>query len=157
MHTGGIALLDGPAPPYPEVLQHVRSRLHLVPRYRQRLAVPPLGLGEARWIDDPAFNLPYHVRHTGLPAPGDDAKLHALAARVFSQQLDRSKPLWELWIVDHVAGGGWAVVWKAGLELVEGEGDVDLLATLFDPTEEPRAIQAPAWEPRPAPTPAQLA
>ncbi len=157
MHTGGIALLDGPAPPYPEVLDHVRSRLHLVPRYRRRLATPPLGLGEPRWVDDPAFNLSYHVRHTGLPAPGDSAKLHALAARVFSQGLDRSKPLWELWIVEHVAGGGWALVWKAGLELVESAADVDLLTTLFDPSEEPRPVDAPPWVPRPAPTPAQLA
>ncbi|HEX8122178.1 MAG TPA: wax ester/triacylglycerol synthase family O-acyltransferase [Solirubrobacteraceae bacterium] len=157
MHTGGIALLEGPAPPYPEVLEHVRSRLHLVPRYRRRLAVPPLGLGEPRWVDEPAFNLAYHVRHTGLPAPGDGAKLNALAARVFSQQLDRSKPLWELWIVEHLEGGGWALVSKAGLELVEGDGDVDLMATLFDTDPETRPAAAPHWEPGPAPTPAQLA
>jgi diacylglycerol O-acyltransferase / wax synthase len=157
VHTGGIALLEGPAPPYPEVLEHVRSRLHRVPRYRQRLAVPPLGLGEPRWVDEPAFNLAYHVRHTGLPAPGDGAKLHALAARVFSQQLDRSKPLWELWIVEHLEGSGWALVSKAGLELVEGDGAVDLMATLFDTAPETRPAAAPHWEPGPAPTPAQLA
>ena len=157
MHTGGIALLEGPAPPYPEILEHVRARLHLVPRYRRRLVVPPLGLGDPQWVDDPAFNLSYHVRHTGLPAPGDGAKLHALAARVFSQQLDRSKPLWELWIVEHVAGGGWALISKAGLELVEDPQDADLMATLFETSPEVRPLAAPHWEPGPAPTQAQLA
>ncbi len=157
MHTGGIALLEGPAPPYAEVLEHVRSRLHRVPRYRRRLAVPPLGLGEPRWVDDPSFNLAYHVRHTGLPAPGDAAKLHALAARVFSQQLDRSKPLWELWIVEHLEGGGWALVSKAGLELTEDAADVDLLATLFDTARDAPRATGDHWEPGPAPTPAQLA
>jgi diacylglycerol O-acyltransferase / wax synthase len=157
VHTGGIALLQGPAPPYPEILEHVRARLHLVPRYRRRLVAPPLGIGDPQWVDDPAFNLSYHVRHTGLPAPGDDAKLHALAARVLSQRLDRSKPLWELWIVEHVAGGGWALVSKTGLELVEDPQDADLMATLFDPSPEVRRIDPPHWEPGPAPTPAQLA
>ena len=158
MHTGGIALLEGPAPPYVEVLEHVRARLHAVPRYRRRLAAAPLGLGDAQWVDDPAFNLTYHVRHTGLPAPGDGTKLHTMAARVFSQQLDRSKPLWELWIVEHLAGGGWALVSKAGLELVEDATDADLMATLFDPTPEVAPVPAvEAWEPRPPPTSAQLA
>jgi WS/DGAT/MGAT family acyltransferase len=157
VHTGAIALLEGPAPPYAEVLEHVRSRLHRVPRYRRRLAVPPFGLGEPRWVDDPAFNLAYHVRHTGLPAPGDARKLHALAARVFSQRLDRSKPLWELWIVEHLEGGGWALVSKAGLELTEDAADVDLMATLFDTTPDVRPAGGDAWEPGPAPTPAQLA
>jgi WS/DGAT/MGAT family acyltransferase len=157
VHTGGIALLEGPAPPFPEILEHVRARLHLVPRYRRRLVAPPLGLGDAQWVDDPAFNLSYHVRHTGLPAPGDGAKLHALAARVFSQQLDRSKPLWELWIVEHVAGGGWALISKTGLELVEDPQDADLMATLFDTSPDVRPRPAPYWEPGPAPTAAQLA
>jgi diacylglycerol O-acyltransferase / wax synthase len=157
VHTGGIALLEGPAPPFAEILEHVRARLHRVPRYRRRLVVPPLGLGEPQWVDDPAFNLSYHVRHTGLPAPGDGAKLHALAARVFSQQLDRSKPLWELWIVEHVEGGGWALISKTGLELVDDPQDADLMATLFDTSPEVARAPAPHWEPGPAPTPAQLA
>jgi WS/DGAT/MGAT family acyltransferase len=157
VHTGGIALLEGPAPPYADVLEHVRSRLHRVPRYRRRLAVPPFGLGDPRWVDDPAFNLAYHVRHTGLPAPGDAAKLHALAARVFSQALDRSKPLWELWIVEHLEGGGWALVSKAGLELTEDAADVDLLATLFDTAPDAPPAAGDHWEPGPAPSPAQLA
>ncbi|HEV2786875.1 MAG TPA: wax ester/triacylglycerol synthase domain-containing protein, partial [Solirubrobacteraceae bacterium] len=156
-HIGGIALLEGPAPPYREVLEHVRSRLHLVPRYRHRVAIPPLGLGRPRWADDPAFNLEYHVRHTGLPAPGDDAKLHTLAARVFSQRLDRTKPLWELWIVEHLEGGGWALISKAHQALVGGAAGIDLMTTLFDLSPEVRDVGADAWQPRPAPSPAQLA
>ena len=74
MHIGALALFDGPAPPYDDLLEHVRSRLHLVPRYRQKLAAPPGGLGRQRWIDDPRFNLDYHVRHTALPRPGDDER-----------------------------------------------------------------------------------
>jgi diacylglycerol O-acyltransferase len=157
VHTGGIALLEGPPPPYPDVLEHVRSRLQLVPRYRRRLAAPPLGLGHPLWVDDPAFNLAYHVRHTGLPAPGDAAKLNALAARLFAQRVDRSKPLWELWIVEHLEGGGWALLSKTGLELVEDATDADLMATLFDTSPQGRETPPDAWEPRPAPTAAQLA
>ena len=157
MHTGGIALLEGPPPPYSEVLERVRARLHRVPRYRRRLAAPPLGLGATRWVDDPSFNLRYHVRHSGLPAPGDGAKLNALAARIFSQQLDRSKPLWELWIVEHLEGGGWALLSKAGLELLDDSRETHLTGTLFDT--EPDVTDPPPrpWEPGPAPTAAQLA
>jgi diacylglycerol O-acyltransferase len=157
VHTGGIALLEGPPPPYEEVLERIRARLHRVPRYRRRLATPPLGFGDPRWVDDPAFNLRYHVRHTGLPAPGDAAKLNALAARVFSQQLDRSKPLWELWIVEHLEGGGWALVSKTGLELVADAADADLMATVFDTSPDVKDPPPQHWEPGPAPTPAQLA
>jgi diacylglycerol O-acyltransferase len=157
MHVGDVALLEGPPPPYLEMLEHVRSRLRLVPRYRQHLAEPPLGLGAPRWTDDASFNLSYHVRHTGLPKPGDDAKLHALVARVFSQRLDRTKPLWELWIVEHLAGGGWALVSKTHHALVDGVAGVDLMTTLFDETPEVRPSDPDAWVPRPEPTAAQLA
>ena len=100
MHIGGLALFEGEAPGLEEFLAHISSRLHLVPRYRQKLAVPPLETGRPLWVDDPTFNLAYHVRHTALPEPGDESALLAMAARVFSQRLDRSKPLWELWLVE---------------------------------------------------------
>ena len=157
MHIGGVALLDGPAPPYPDLLEHIRSRLHLVPRYRQRLAVPPFGLGRQRWVDDPAFNLEYHVRHTGLPAPGDRDRLKALTARVFAQQLDRTKPLWELWLVDRLSDGGWALISKSHHALVDGVSGVDLMTMLFDLDVTPRDAGRDGWQPRPAPTSAQLA
>ena len=77
-----------------------------MPRYRQKLVVPPLETGRPLWVDDPSFNLEYHVRHTALPHPGSEEQLLLLAARIFSQQLDRSKPLWELWIVEGLEDGG---------------------------------------------------
>ena len=156
MHIGGVAVLEGPPPPYRDVLEHIRSRLHLVPRYRQKLAAPPLGLGRWRWIDDPTFNLEYHVRHTGLPKPGDDDLLRTLAARIFSQQLDRTKPLWELWLVENFDDGRWALVSKSHHALVDGISGVDLMTTLFDVTEEPRDAGSERWEPRPSPSSAQL-
>ena len=99
MHVGALALFEGPAPLFTEVLDALRGRLHLVPRYRQKLSVPPAATGRPLWIDDPSFNIEYHVRHTALPRPGSEDQLLRLAGRIFSQQLDRSKPLWEMWMV----------------------------------------------------------
>ena len=145
MHIGGVALLDGPPPPYVDLREHIRSRLHLVPRYRQKLAAPPLGLGRWRWIDDPTFNLEYHVRHTALPRPGDEAKLHALTARIFSQRLDRTKPLWELWLVEGLADERWALISKTHHALVDGVSGVDLMTMLFDLGTKPRDAGSDAW------------
>src|SRR6266480_3842427 len=105
MHVGGITVFEGPAPAYEDFLDHIRSRLHLVPRYRQKLAFPPIEMGMPLWIDDPSFNLEYHIRHTGLPDPGSEEQLLLLTARIFSQRLDRSKPLWEVWLVEGIEGG----------------------------------------------------
>ena len=85
-----------------------RSRLHLVPRFRQKLRFVPFGQGRPVWVDDPHLNLDYHVRQTALPAPGSEEQLRNLAARIFSQQLDRSKPLWELWLVEGLDGDRFA-------------------------------------------------
>ena len=100
MHIGALALFAGEPPDLDEFLAHIESRLHLVPRYRQKLATPPLETGRPLWVDDPTFNLAYHVRHTALPPPGDEDALLNLCARVFAQRLDRSKPLWEMWLVE---------------------------------------------------------
>src|SRR6266536_2940369 len=94
MHVGAILIFEGPPPAIGDFLDQIRSRLHLVPRYRQKLAVPPIEMGRPLWVDDANFNLEYHVRHTALPAPGSEEQLLRLAARIHSQQLDRSKPLW---------------------------------------------------------------
>src|SRR4051794_15449299 len=157
MHIGGLVLLDGPPPALEDFLAHVRSRLHLVPRYRQKLAFPPLEAGLPLWIDDPTFNLDYHVRHTALPAPGDEASLLRLAARIFSQRLDRSKPLWELWLVEGLEGGGFALISKSHHALVDGVSGVDLGTILFDLTPEGTpASQTEPWVPRPEPSRAEL-
>ena len=93
MHVGSVLLFEGPPPSYEEVLEGIESRLHLVPRYRQKLAFPRLQAGRPVWVDDPTFNLEYHVRHTALPQPGELDQLRLLAGRIYSQRLDRSKPL----------------------------------------------------------------
>src|SRR5205814_8074187 len=97
---GGLTICEGPPPAIQDFLVHIRGRLHLVPRYRQKLAVPPLETGRPLWADDPNFNLEYHVRHTALPEPGTEEQLLRLAARIFSQRLDRAKPLWETWMIE---------------------------------------------------------
>ena len=112
MHVGALVTLEGPPPDMEDFLDSLRGRLHLVPRYRQKLAFPPAGTGRPLWVDDTDFNLEYHVRHTALPRPGSDEQLRNLVARIFSQQLDRSKPLWELWLVEGIEDGSWAMITK---------------------------------------------
>jgi diacylglycerol O-acyltransferase len=158
MHIGAIAQFAGPAPPYDDVLEHIRSRLHLVPRYRQKLAVPPGGIGRQRWVDDPRFNLEYHIRHTALPRPGDDERLLRLAGRIFSQRLDRTKPLWELWMVEGLEDEKWALISKTHHALVDGVSGVDLTTMLFDlEPDAPRLESDEVWVPHPEPSSAELA
>ena len=102
MHVGSVLVFDGDPPAYEELLGLIEQRLHQVPRYRQKLAFPPLAQARPVWVDDPHFNVGYHVRHTALPEPAGEHELRRLAGRVFAQQLDRSKPLWEIWLVDRV-------------------------------------------------------
>jgi WS/DGAT/MGAT family acyltransferase len=158
MHIGGIVVCEGPAPGHDEMLDHIRTRLHLVPRYRQRLAQPPLETGRPLWVDDPTFNLEYHVRQTALPAPGAEDQLMRLVARIMSQQLDRSKPLWEMWIVEGLDDGGFAVISKTHHAMVDGISGVDLATVMFDlspvPAEPPHPDEP--WQPHAEPSGAEL-
>ncbi|HEY8303714.1 MAG TPA: wax ester/triacylglycerol synthase family O-acyltransferase [Solirubrobacteraceae bacterium] len=158
MHVASVMVFEGKAPRYDEFVDHILSRLHLVPRYRQRLAFVPFGQGRPVWADDPHFNPRYHIRHTGLPRPEDETELKQLAGRVFSQRLDRSKPLWEMWLVAHMAGGRFAVIAKTHHALVDGISGVDITTVLFDASPEPlQPPRAPApWVARPLPGPAKL-
>jgi diacylglycerol O-acyltransferase / wax synthase len=163
MHIGGVATFEGPPPGYEEFLEHIDTRLSLVPRYRQKIAVPPLRAGRPLWIDDPSFNLPYHVRHTALPSPGSEEQLLRLTGRVFSQRLDRTKPLWEIWLVDGYNGSGrreesgrFALLTKTHHALVDGVSGVDLMTMLFDVTPVPRKVERGEWLPQPEPSGAQL-
>jgi len=162
MHIGGVATFEGPAPTYDEFLAHIRSRLGLVPRYRQKLAEPPLRTGRPLWIDDPNFNLGYHVRHTALPEPGSEEQLLNLMSRVFSQRLDRTKPLWEMWLIEGLGpageGGGnrFALLTKTHHCLVDGVAGIDLMSTLFDLDPVPRVVDEEEWLPAPEPSSAQL-
>jgi diacylglycerol O-acyltransferase / wax synthase len=157
MHVASTTLFEGPAPSYDEFCDHIESRLHLVPRFRQKLRFVPLGQGRPKWIDDPRFNLRYHVRHTGLPAPCGEDELRTLAARIFSQRLDRSKPLWEMWLVDGVEDDRFAIVTKTHHCLVDGVSGVDITTVLFDTAPDPvPTAPAPDWLPRPEPSGAQV-
>src|SRR5947209_18203797 len=93
MHIGGVLIFEGAAPAFDDFVDHVRGRLHLVPRYRQKLATPPLEAGRPLWVDDPDFNIEYHVRPTALPAPGTADQLFLLASRIPSHNLHPSNPL----------------------------------------------------------------
>jgi WS/DGAT/MGAT family acyltransferase len=153
MHVGAVLIFEGPAPAYDVFADHIRSRLHLVPRYRQRLAFPPLDPGRPLWVDDEGFDVDHHLRHVALPAPGDEDVLRALAARIHSEPLDRSRPLWELWLVEGLDGGRFAIVSKAHHALVDGIAGVDLATALLDLERDPPAPPHPptAWTPSPPP------
>jgi diacylglycerol O-acyltransferase len=159
MHIGALMVLDGPAPSYEEFCNHIRGRLHLVPRYRHKLAVPPLETGRPLWVDDHDFNLEYHVRHTALPGPGLGEHLRTLAARIYSQQLDRDKPLWESWLIEGLERNRFALIFKTHHALVDGVSGVDLATVLFDLTPTPQEIDHPdePWEPQPEPSALRLA
>lgn len=152
MHVGGAIVFEGPAPDYQEFLESAAKRLQLVPRFRQKLLSVPFGLGRPVWVDDTHFNIEYHVRHTALPAPGDDEKLKRLTARIMSQQLDRSKPLWEIWFAEGLAGDRWALVSKTHHCLVDGVSGADIMSVILDLTPEGTVIEPEPWRPEPEPT-----
>jgi diacylglycerol O-acyltransferase / wax synthase len=158
MHIGGVLLFEGPPPDFADYLNHVRSRLHLVPRYRQKLAIPPLESGRPLWIDDPSFNLEYHVRHSALPAPGGEEQLYRLAARIASQQLDRGRPLWESWMIEGLEDDRFALIFKTHHSLVDGVSGVDLATVLFDLERHPKPSEGDLrpWQPHPEPSPVDL-
>ncbi|HLH14549.1 MAG TPA: wax ester/triacylglycerol synthase family O-acyltransferase, partial [Solirubrobacteraceae bacterium] len=158
MHIGGLTIVEGPPPSMEEFLEQIRRRLHLVPRYRQKLAHTALDSGRPVWVDDPSFNLDYHVRHTALPAPGEWEQLQDLTARVFSQQLDRSKPLWEMWLIEGLQDERFALITKTHHSLIDGIAGVDLATVLFDLSPDPPQNQyvGRPWQPHPEPGMAQL-
>jgi diacylglycerol O-acyltransferase len=158
MHIGGVLVFDGPPPAFQDYLDHLRGRLHLVPRYRQKLATPPLETGRPLWVDDPTFNLEYHVRHAALPSPGTEAQLFQLAARVASQQLDRNKPLWESWLVEGLEDDRFALIFKTHHSLVDGVSGVDLATVLLDleQSTSPPPTDLEPWQPHPEPSAADL-
>lgn len=134
----------------------IASRLHLLPRYRQRLAFVPVERSPV-WVDDDHFHLPYHVRHTALPRPGTERQLELLAGRILSQRLDRAKPLWEFWVIEGLEGGDrFAVIQKVHHCMIDGVSGVDLMAVLMSPFPQTDVEPAPAFVPRPVPSPVSL-
>src|SRR5271169_5914583 len=158
MHIGGLTIAEGPPPAMEDFLEQIRQRLHLVPRYRHKLAFTVLDSGRPVWIDDPSFNLEYHVRHTALPTPGTREQLQDLTARIFSQQLDRSKPLWEMWLIEGLEDNRFALITKTHHSLIDGIAGVDLATVLFDmsPAPPPISHSGRAWKPHAEPRAPQL-
>jgi diacylglycerol O-acyltransferase len=158
MHVGGLTIVEGPPPAMEEFLEQIRRRLHLVPRYRHKLAFTAIDSGRPVWIDDPSFNLEYHIRHTALPTPGGWEQLCGLTARIFSQQLDRSKPLWEMWLIEGLQDDRFALISKSHHALIDGIAGIDLATVLFDLSPKPPPLRnsGRAWQPHAEPGTAEL-
>ena len=156
LHIGSVTILEGPPPPFEAVLEMVSRKLPLVPRYRQTVRFVPLSLGNPVWVDDPHFNLRYHVRRTALPAPGGEEELRILVGRIMSQQLDRAKPLWEMWMVEGLGEGRWGLVSKVHHCMVDGVAGTDLLTVILDSERDTPPPPAESWEPEAAPSGIQL-
>jgi len=162
MHVGAVALFGaGPATgdqgvDIDLIRNLIESRLDTIPRYRQRLATVPLE-GHPVWVDDEFFHIDYHVRHIALPHPGTEEQLKELAGRLMSQQLDRSKPLWELNVVEGLESGGFAVITKIHHCMIDGMSGIDLMAVILDFTAQVEAAEPTPWTARPAPNGTELA
>ena len=133
----------------------VSSRLHLIPRFRKKIARVPFDAGMPIWVDDEHFDIGYHVRLTALPSPGSRSELLALFERVQAQMLDRSRPLWELWFVEGLEGGHVALIQKTHHSLVDGVSGVDVATVLLDFEQETAVVDAPEWRPEATPPPAR--
>ena len=152
MHIGSVGIFEGPPPPQDVVCAAIEGKLHLVPRYRQHVRFPPLALARPIWVDDRHFHLDYHVRRTALPAPGGDEELRNLVGRVMAQKLDRSKPLWEMWLAEGLGDGRWALVNKLHHCMADGVSGTDLLSVVFDVERRSPPAEIPPWAPAPQPS-----
>ena len=157
MHIASVAVFEGPSPAFADVVARVRAKLPLVPRYRQVVRFVPFDLGRPVWADDPHFNIDYHLRHTALPAPGGEGELRKLVGRVMSQPLDRTRPLWEIWVVEGLDGGQWALLSKTHHAMVDGVSGTDLMAAIMDLSPSVPVAEPDGWEPTAAPTSLSLA
>jgi diacylglycerol O-acyltransferase len=158
MHLGGVAVFEAGPLATPDggiaidrLRAHIAASLHLVPRYRQRLAAVPV-TGQPVWVDDDQFNLDYHVRHAALPRPGGEDELKCLVSRIVSQQLDRGKPLWELWAIEGLAGGRFALVVKTHHALADGISAFQFFGALLRLTPDAHVDLPRPWTPRPVPS-----
>src|SRR5690606_5443733 len=163
MHVAGVAVFEANelgneagGIDFPRIRSHIEAKLQYIPRYRQRLDYIPYDRSPV-WVDDADFNLDYHVRHTSLPRPGSDDQLKALAGRIVSQQLDRSKPLWELWVVEGLTEGRFAIIAKIHHCMIDGLSGVDLTTILLNVIPTSEVEESPEWSPRRAPTRTELA
>jgi diacylglycerol O-acyltransferase len=152
MHIASVGIFEGPAPSYEAVLAMVRSKLPLVARYRQVVRFVPFELGRPVWVDARGFHLEYHVRHSALPAPGGEVELRKLVGRVMARHLDRSKPLWEMWMVEGLERGQWALLSKIHHSMVDGVSATDLLSVVLDQSPSQESAAPDDWQPAPSPS-----
>ncbi len=160
-HVGGVAILDPSTRPdgrlsYSDLLQIMGSRIHLAPRFRQKVVLPPFALARPVWVDDPNFDLTFHVRRAALPRPRGRQELVDYVQRVFSRPLDRTKPLWEAYIIEEMENDLVAVITKVHHAMVDGLAAIDIASTMFDFSPEAQILTPPLWEPAPEPTRADL-
>ena len=153
MHVAALLICQGPAPAYEELASALEARLSRVPRYRQRLSYPALPIAAPEWVDDPSFLITRHLRRVSLPDPGTEEQLKALAGRIFSERLDRDRPLWEMWLVEHLDGDRWAILSKVHHCLVDGISGIDVTTLLFDADPHPGGAEevSEPWSPHPPP------
>jgi WS/DGAT/MGAT family acyltransferase len=156
MHIGSCAIFDGPEPGFDEILALIAGKLPRIPRYRQKVRFVPGGIGLPVWVDDASFDLTYHVRHTALPAPASGADLDTVIGRLMSAELDRARPLWEVWMVDGLPDRRWALVFKVHHCMVDGVSGADLMTTLMDSSADATPASADDWVPAHEPTDAML-
>jgi len=160
-HVGGLQVLDPSSRPdgrlpFGDVVRLIQSRLHLIPRFRQRAVRPPLPLALPVWLDDPAFDIAFHVRRAALPAPGGRTELQEFVQRVTSRPLDHTKPLWELYVIEGMQDGLAALLTKVHHAMIDGVAAMDIASVVFDTTPQPRTVRVPPWRPQPWPSTADL-
>ena len=158
MHAGGVAVFRPPTGGFDHerLVRLIRQRISFVPRYRMRVRDVPFGVARPVWVDDENFDVTYHVRRSALPRPGSRDQLNELVARLMSRPLDRNRPLWEMYLVEGLSDGNFAIVTKSHQALVDGLSAVDIAQVMLDPTEEPAIVPADSWRPRREPTDVEL-
>jgi diacylglycerol O-acyltransferase / wax synthase len=156
MHVGSVSVFEGPAPTYGDLVRLLLGKMPLVPRYRQRVRAVPMHLGRPLWVDDEHFQILYHVRHTAVPKPGGREQLRNLAGRVLGQRLDMTKPLWEVWLVEGLEDGRWAIISKVHHCMVDGVAGTDLMQVVFDLTPDTRHEEPRDWSPQRGPSTASV-
>ncbi|SFP31389.1 acyltransferase, WS/DGAT/MGAT [Geodermatophilus dictyosporus] len=156
LHVGSVSVFEGPAPSYGDLVRLLLSKMPQVPRYRQRVRRVPLDLGRPVWVDDPHFQILYHVRHTAVPKPGGPEQLRNLAGRVLGQRLDMAKPLWEVWLVEGLEDDRWAVISKVHHCMVDGIAGTDLMQVVFDLDPDAEHAAPRDWSPQRSPSGAGL-
>ena len=156
LHIGSVSIFEAPLP-FERFVEQIDSKLHLIPRYRQRVVPAPFNIGHPSWEDDPGFDIRNHIFQLHLEPPGDEAALQALSGRLFSEMMDRNKPLWEIFLVDGLAGGRSAMLCKVHHCMVDGVSGVGLLGIMMNTSRDMQPLaEKPAFAPPPLPDPAQL-